>query len=396
MRRSRTFLALALVAGLAIAGCGNDNKDSDDNGGGTPTPTRTATPAVVTATPTPGEPTDGPTGPTATATPGGTPCQEGLNALTVVSTLGSDLDTGWTGIAHDNQTPAEVSVTVDATCGPGGVECTVDGTALVGELFGAPLPLSSGGVPVCVLNIFNEAISGDFNCQEGCGTSDILLESQVFLVQDIAKPCPICSGDDTPNDGVKNGTCDSGTTPGAACDVGAIDANFGETSLDCQPTGSSVGELEIALSPTTTGTVSVDSSVDCLSPFFDPGACYCPGQIQPNACTDGVCTNNQCASGPIDGLCSNANFRSCRSGTGTTDCEDLFPGSGSCTDKPRPCFTTNISAMGECAVPNSGVEGELAAFFCIPATRAAAINTTAGLPGPGLVQLKGIATVVPQ
>jgi len=394
MRRSRTFLALALVAGLAIAGCGNDNKDSDDNGGD---PTRTPTPVVPTVTPTPGDPTETPTGPSPTMTPNGgptdTPCAEGSNQLTVVSTAGSNLDTGWTGIAHDNETPAEVSVTVEANCTNGGADCTVDGSALVGELFGAPLPLSSGGVPVCVLNIFNEAISGDFDCAEGCGTSDILLESQVFLVQDIAKPCPICSGDDTPNDGVKNGTCDSGTTPGAACDVGAVDPNFGETSLDCLPTGSSVGELEIALSPTTTGTVSVDSSIDCLSPFFDPGACYCPGQIQPNGCTDGVCTNNQCASGPIDGLCENAAFRSCRVDQGTADCEDLFPGSGNCTAKPRPCFTSNISATGECAVPNSGNPGTLVAFFCIPSTRAAAINTTAGLPGPGLVQLKGMATV---
>jgi hypothetical protein len=215
----------------------------------------------------------------------------------------------------------------------------------------------------------------------------VLLESRVFLVQHIAKPCPICAGDDTVNDGVKNGTCEGGLNDGDACDAGAVDPNFGITSLDCQPSGSSVGELDIDLAPATTGSISVDSTLDCLSPFFDPGLCYCPGQIQPNACTDGVCVNNSCPAGPIDGLCENARFRSCRLEKGTEDCENLFPGSGNCVAKNRPCFTDNISAQGQCATP--GEEGELVSMFCVPSTRAAAINTTAGLPGPGLVQLKG-------
>jgi hypothetical protein len=315
--------------------------------------------------------------------------------LTVISNPGGELDTGWTGIAHDNESPSEVSVTIDIDC-PNGENCTVDGSSLVDELFGAPLPLSSGGVPVCVLNIFREAIGGTYTCSQGCGETDVKLESRVFLVQNIAKPCPICEGDDVLNDGVKNGTCDGGTTPGAACDGGASDPNFGITSLDCQPTGSSVGELDIDLSPATTGSISVNSSIDCASPFFPPSACYCPDQIQPNACTDGVCVNNSCPAGPIDGLCENATFRSCRLEKGTEDCENLFPGSGNCIAKTRPCFTSNISAQGQCAPPNGGAEGTLVSFFCIPSTRAAAINTTAGLPGPGLVQLKGRSLRTPQ
>jgi hypothetical protein len=312
-----------------------------------------------------------------------------------VSGPGADLDTGWTGIAHDNETPTDVSVTVQANC-PDGVNCTVDGSALVGQQFGAPLPLSSGGVPVCVLNIFREAVTGSFNCAEGCGESEVELESRVFLVQDIAKPCPNCVGDTTPNDGNKDGTCDAGTTPGAPCDVGARDPNFGDTSLDCLPTGSSVGELEINLAPTTTGTVSVNSTLDCVSPLFPPGTCYCPGQIQPNQCIDGVCTNEQCAAGPIDGLCENARFRGCRIENGTEDCEDLFPGSGNCIGKLRPCFGTSITRSGQCAQPDGQSEGSLVSFFCIPQTRTPAINTTAGLPGPGVVQLRGTALVTPQ
>jgi len=395
MTRGNLFVALALVAGLTVGGCGSDNDDKEDGGGTDPTPVRTVTP-VPTTTPEGPEPTVTPGVPVPTPTDdggGGDPPCDVDSQLTVISNPGGDLDTGWTGIAHDNETPSEVSVTVDLDC-PDGENCTVDGSSLVDDLFGAPLPLSSGGVPVCVLNVFREAISGSYTCSDGCGTTDVLLESQVFLVQDIAKPCPTCVGDDIFNDGVKNGSCDGGDADGAACDVGASDPSFGETSLDCPPGGSSVGELEINLSPATTGEVSVDSSFDCASALFPPGTCYCPNQIQPNACIDGICTDGECLANSPDGLCSNEQFRSCRLEFGSEDCEATFPGSGSCVAKNRPCFGTNISASGQCAVP--GEEGTLVSFFCIPSTRAAAINTTAGLPGPGLVQLKGRSIRTPR
>jgi hypothetical protein len=388
MKRWSMLLTVALAAAFAATGCGQDNKPKRT--GTTPTPTPVGT---LTLTPTPTA-TPVSTEPTATRTPGPDGCEANALSLRVTAAQGGDLDTGWTGIAHNNETPSEVSVTVDLNCS--GDECQVDGSALVGTQFGAPLPLSSGGVPVCVLNFFREAIGGTYTCTEGCGETQVLLESRVFLVQDIAQPCPICVGDDTPNDGVKNGTCQgSTTTPGAPCDIGAVDRQFGSTSIDCLPTGSSVGELEINLNPTTTGRISIDSSVDCISPFFPAGSCYCPGQIQPNACTDGMCpASGLCESGPIDGLCSNQRFRSCRSGTGTTDCDAVFPGSGTCVDSPRPCFGTNITREGSCAAP--GEEGTLVSFFCIPATRAAAINTTAGLPGPGAVALPGSSVRTPR
>ncbi len=394
MTRGNWLVALTLVAGLAMGGCGSDNDDNDDGGSVDPTPARTVTPVptttpIVEATQTPSDPVPTPTDDGG----GGDPTCAADSQLTVISGAGGDLDTGWTGIAHDNETPSEVSVTVDLNCADGET-CEVDGSSLVDELFGAPLPLSSGGVPVCVLNVFREAVSGTYTCADGCGTTDVLLESQVFLVQDIAKPCPICAGDDEFNDGVKNGTCDGGDNDGAACDAGASDPNFGDTSLDCPPSGSSVGELEINLSPATTGSISVDSSIDCASSFFPPGTCYCPNQIQPNACIDGICTNGECLANDPDGLCANERFRSCRLELGSEDCEDTFPGSGNCIAKNRPCFGNNISATGECAVP--GEEGTLVSFFCVPSTRAAAINTTAGLPGPGLVQLRGRSVRTPR
>jgi hypothetical protein len=402
MKTRTRFLALATIAAFAIAGCGEDN---NDNGGGGTEPTRTPTPAQVTQTPTPGvvSPTvtpttvtstspDSPT-PTVTSTPGTIIDCNGEGAalnITITSEPGSDLDTGWTGISHNSVATHDNVVTTQLNCvGP---DCVVDGSALTGTTFGSPLPLSAGGVSTCIVNTFREAVTGTYNCESGCSTGATKLVSKVFLVQEASMPCPPCVGDATPNDGVKGGTCSGGKTPGAACDVGGIsdlfDAagpEFGHTSNDCLPTGSSVGELNIDLDPLTTGTVSVDSNVNCLSGAFPAGSCFCPGQVQPNACfPDGVCpASGVCEVGPIDGVCQGQTFRQCRSGTGTEDCEDVFPGAGSCIDQPRPCFGTNITRTGTCGT----VSGTLVSFFCIPQTRAAAINTTAGLPGPGAISL---------
>jgi hypothetical protein len=321
----------------------------------------------------------------------------------VTSDAGSDLDTGWTGIAHDSVAIRDASVTTNLDC-PDGTNCTVDGTALVGTVFGAPLPLSAGGVSSCVINVFREAITGTYNCATGGSESSAKLLSKVFLVLDPDKPCPPCVGDPTANDGVKGGTCDGGKTPGAPCDVGGISDLFqnaggappdaGRTSNDCEPTGSPVGQLNIDLNPLTTGTVTVNASVDCLSGAFQPGTCYCPGQVQPNACTpDGVCPESGvCENNPPDGVCSGQTFRQCDLNAGNQDCEDTFPGAGNCEAQPRPCFGNSISRTGQCGTQT----GVLASIFCIPKTSAAAINTVAGLPGPGAVTLPSTQVRTPR
>jgi hypothetical protein len=407
MKTRTRFLALAMVAALAIAGCGEDNNDNDDNDNVSPNPTSTAaaptsTPEATTVNPTPtpaespGTSPTGDTSPTPVQSPGGQVCEGEALTVTITSGAGSDLDTGWTGIAHNSVSIREASVTANLDC-PGLATCTVDGSALVGTQFGSPLPLSAGGVSSCVTNEFREAITGTYDCATGCAESSVKLISRVFLVLDQDKPCPPCVGDPTPNDGVKGGSCDGGKTPGAACDVGGISDLFqnaggappdaGMTSNDCQPSGSSVGELNIDLNPLTTGTATVDANVDCLSAAFPAGSCYCTGQVQPNACVpDGVCpASGVCEQNPPDGVCSGQTYRQCDLTAGNRDCEETFPGSGNCEAQPRPCFGTSISRTGQCGTET----GTLAAIFCIPATRAAAINTVAGIPGPGAVTLPG-------
>lgn len=399
MKTRTRFLTLAMVAAFAIAGCGDDNDDNDNRGPAPtvvptvtagPVVTATATPEVPTPTRTPGE---GET-PTPEPTSSGGTCEGEALTVTVTAEGGSDLDTGWTGIAHNSVAIREAAVTTNLDC-PDRENCTVDGAALVGTRFGAPLPLSSGGVSSCVINTFREAITGSYNCGTGCGESSVKLISSVFLVLDQDKPCPPCVGDPTANDGLKEGTCDGGKTPGAPCDVGGISDLFqnaggappdaGRTSNDCQPSGSSVGELNIDLNPLTTGTTTFDASVNCLSSAFPAGSCFCPGQVQPNACIpDGVCpASGVCEQNPPDGICSGQTFRQCDLTSGNRDCEDTFPGSGQCQAQARPCFGTSITRTGVCGTET----GTLVSTFCIPRTSAAAINTVAGLPGPGAVAL---------
>lgn len=412
MRTRTRFLALAMVAAMTIAGCGDDN--NDNNGNQTPTATRTATPAPPpTQTPVATEvpPTETPAGtaeptPEPTETPGGTAACEGAELnVTVTSLAGSDLDTGWTGIAHDSVATREAQVTTKLDC-PDLVNCTVDGSELVGKTFGSPLPLASGGVSSCVVNEFREAITGTYNCESGCGESSVKLISRVFLTSEQTMPCPVCVGDATPNDGVKGGTCNGGKTPGAACDVGGISDLFqnaggappdaGSTSNDCLPSGSPVGNLNIDLTPLTTGTVSAQANVTCLNGTFG-ATCYCPGQIQPNSCINpnGVCpASGFCENNPPIGVCSGQKYRQCftTDSPPTANCEDIAPGAGTCEAQLQPCFGTTISRTGQCGTE----QGTLAAIFCIPATTAQAINTVAGLPGPGAALIPASQVRVPR
>jgi hypothetical protein len=316
----------------------------------------------------------------------------GTGRIRIGTLEGGVIDAGWTGIAHGASFPAQSSVSFALDCPVGSSTCDIAGTAVVDQPAGAPLALSAGGVSVCVLNTFREPVSGTFDCDSGCMAANVDLRARVFLAQDSDMPCPPCIGDPVPNDGLKGGTCGGGTTPGGACDANAVNAafeaagpGFGTSSLDCLPTGSSVGELAIDLEPLTTGTASSTASVDCLSSAFPPGSCHCPNQVYPNACIpDGVCpASGVCEHGPIDGICSNHRFHQCRSGTGTEDCDDVFPGAGSCIDVPRPCFGDTITRTGSCGID----DGTLAGVFCVANTRAAAVNTTYGLPGPAALRL---------
>lgn len=301
--------------------------------------------------------------------------------LRLTTTAGGIIDPGWTGTYHASPLPADATLAIPLACDA--ATCTVAGNALAGATAGPPIPLAAGGVALCVLNSFRDAPTGTVDCGSGCTTIDAPLLSLVFLTLSTDEPCPTCVGDPVPNDGAKGGTCNGGTSPDAPCDAGATGGGRFATSADCRPLGSSVGELEIDLDPLTTGTVVAAPSRTCLSGAFPGTQCHCPNQVQPNACNGGDCApTGFCAQGPLDGVCSGDAFRPCRPEEGSGDCDDAYPGAGTCVTEPRRCFPSEITRTGTC-----GEEATLVSVFCAPPTRAPAINTTMGLPGPAALSL---------
>lgn len=139
----------------------------------------------------------------------------------------SELDTGWTGVAHDADIVDGALTAVKLicpgpapTCGECGVigidpsagncRCANDNRKICDQpfvadandcgggvcncYFGVPLPLSSGNTPACVVNRFREDVTGTVDVDTGAGRSSVRLASVVFLGVSVLEPCPSCGG----------------------------------------------------------------------------------------------------------------------------------------------------------------------------------------------------------
>lgn len=293
-------------------------------------------------------------------------------------------DLGWTGISHGQPWPADQRLGFALDCSAGGSRCPALGGA-PGDFFGAPIPLSSGGVPACIVNHLRTGVGGSVDPKSGCGELTLYLSASIFLGEEIDRPCPVCRGDASANDGTRGGTCVGGANPGAACDAQSAGA-FGATSNDCAPSaGKNAGDLAIDVAPLTTGDVELEPTLTCKGVTEkNAGRCHCAAQAQPSACIGAPCdATGRCPDGPVDGTCGGAPWRGCRGGSGRADCEDVQPGSGECEVGLRPCFGAKISARGTCHPERP----TYVAIFCTPQTRAAALNSAAGLPGPSRLVL---------
>jgi hypothetical protein len=250
-------------------------------------------------------------------------------------------------------------------------------------LFGAPTPLSAGGVPVCAVSRLRTPLAGSVTPARGCGELRLALQTTVHTAADVGRPCPVCVGDGTPNDGKKDGHCDGGDASGAACDANGVGTQFGATSNDCLPSGrSAAGTLAVDLAPLTTGKLERAAETDCKRRGFN-ARCYCAGQPAPNECDDGTCGAKEVCANPFDGACTKAPYRPCTPGTGDRECEAVAPGAGVCEGRARRCFGDRIVAQGRC----DRAHPTYVAIFCTPPTQAPAINSTAGLPGPARLRL---------
>ena len=156
------------------------------------------------------------------------------------------------------------------------------------------------------------------------------------------------------------------------------------------------------------------------------GACSRPGgaPTAPSGCSDDTAVADRilecadgdgdqegdCTVGPTDANCTVASGHAQRGCTADADCGGA---PGSCAVQPRHCFltgggtadiapngtsdgTNTLTAIGAADPPVNDVSHPtLAAVFCVGPTGAAAVNTVAGLPGPGRTTLRGTALGLP-
>ncbi len=353
----------------------------------------------------------------------------------------ADLDTGWTGTAHDLKVQKGSTISgelsncdgvSDFDCdffGNVGSSCSADpGQACLSDsdcsagycvisTFGPPLPLSAGGVPACIVNRFATDVTGTYNMQTGAASLFTRLSSVVHLGVQVSRPCPICDcGLPDPHNCQigDTGTCTdvSGSPPCTVQGTGPL----GPTSNNCLPSASSNvsgGGLDIPFAPITTGTSTFPSNQPCDGSGFQDKSCWCDGQPQPSSCLtacDGGSNNNapcdsdancpgapagsckplcrqisgkavgegECVAGPIVQTCAGAPEIGCQT---DSNCPS---GKGPCQAKNQRCFLDPIVRIG---TPSTTLNTSVATF-CIPKTSATAINSTAGLPGPGAISFQ--------
>lgn len=416
-------------------------------------------------------------------------CSTGSTAsgnCTIGGNTQSILSVGWSGLGHGVDIADGYTLAATVTC-PGSEagscgDCTIDGidpaadsyasfarceaapwtpctnpfgndaacpsAGLCGYYLGPPLPVSAGGTPTCTLNRINTDISGTANPDAGSTELSLDLRAKVHNGVSQTQPCPVCDGDTTPQDGVKNGTCIGGARNGQTCDIQAFDLNYSPTdvdtptvglSLDCPPSAAqniSGTGLVIDLPLTTGSTIlpfgdkcdGVINTLDCVCgvcshdntvPCNGDATCdaLSSGSVcgkgssganrEPNSCTGYTCTDI----GPDDrGQCADLQ-KSCSgavraNGDGiiacavNADCDAFITGSGDeadwvcpnddcgdCTlQKPRSCFLNPIQVSGTPDVDNPVMAG----LFCLPPTTNSGVNSSTGSPGPGEVKVDAL------
>ncbi|MCC6763829.1 MAG: hypothetical protein IT293_04120 [Deltaproteobacteria bacterium] len=361
-------------------------------------------------------------------------------------------------------------------CRPDQNDCPDFGDSCVTTPHGAPLPLVSGGVATCVVNVFTEDVVGTTDLATGAGAIRLRQNSSVYSGGATEQPCPVCGGFCSGAGGSVGPNTRNLCTTNADCNVGSycvtdnvcswgpdIDKPcrpstpfggptqyFGNPSADCRMQGSLLGTIDILFNPASTSTVTKTANILCNTPGFNNKVCaggpnqhhactvdsecpsgtcnhqcFCPnvgaeiGQ-KPNAClaaclggaNDGTPCSDDSECDPPNGFCHAAD---CRENPSDTDSAQeglcsVSPVTKVCSAHPfigcldesfcrpptcsycEPDETCDLVAR-ECFVnPTIVREGfpgvpdrTTAATFCITQTTAPAVNSVAGLSGPGAI-----------
>ncbi|HYB98576.1 MAG TPA: hypothetical protein VEC57_05515 [Candidatus Limnocylindrales bacterium] len=294
----------------------------------------------------------------------------------------TDVDVGWTGLAHnadtDDPVPARLFLDCEgpAPCGQceitghdpslGNCRCAGDNRTRCftvagpdeencgGEqcicYFGPPMPLSAGNTPTCVLNTLAGQPGGTANVDEGSGSIEIHLNEKVHLGIGLTTPCPLCVNDPTPADGMRGGTCMGGEDNGETCDAQAYNATFppptgGFYSLDCMPlAGANITGSGLLIDVTlTTGQSTLTADLPCAADGpnaeLDCHCLSCSGDTRRGCSSDADCSEHDA------GTCSSIGQQGTQpQPNGCTDllCEDVGGGEGTCTNGPDDTFCAGL------------------------------------------------------
>ncbi len=303
--------------------------------------------------------------------------------------VATEIDFGWAGFTHDidpvNGSAIRFGLSCPSASLPGSYgDCTVAGfdpaenncrcanntaticdepsTADMDDCSGAvctcytrpPIPALAGGTPLCLVAAAYSNASGDWNPDTGAG--DVVLNEsfKLHLGMEVPQPCPVCVGDTTANDGVRDGTCDAGQTPGAACDANGTDPTFpapggGSTSLDCLPSiGTNISGLGIKFAHVeSTASASLGSNIPCVGNISENCPCATCSTDTTVACSSDADCQDQLSDG-----CSLALGETCST---NDDCTSIDV--GPCNTGLMKCIgklTVNCSSNGDCQNYNAG------------------------------------------
>lgn len=328
-------------------------------------------------------------------------------------------------------------------------QCTTPGDRCIRPLHGAPLPLTAGGVQVCIHNLMAEDIVGTDDLATGAGSVRIRQISKTFAGGAAASPCPVCGGFcesstatpivpggrfpcesdadclDPPHVCVREPVCSYGQNKDKPCrpnpPFGGPTTLFGNPSLDCpmSPAALDYGSPNVFFNPATTGDLSLPSSLRCTGPGFSgkvcvggtsdgrpctvasecPGGecqnqCPCPSQVAPNACQS-ACLGGANDAAPCDsddecpgGFCHAADCRLDPSDTSSTE-------EGRCTVGPidQRCSKTtykSCTSTADCQ-PSATCPRCKAGEQCVSSLRPCFLNPIVRNGAPGVPDRVGVA-----
>lgn len=278
-------------------------------------------------------------------------------------------DTGFTGIGHDRPIYGNVlGLALDCAvatqpCGPcpitgllpdadgmfqrcrndTSVLCTAatevadcGAPATCGVFLTVPQSVAVGGVAACYTHELTSPPTGSVIVESGAFSVDLTYQSTLYFGMGATTGCPKCVDDPTANDGVRGGTCSSGTRTGLTCDGHGPAAtgyeDLGTSSFDCPQVPGAILSIR-QHGPLTFSTGTQNLTLAATSPSCGSAApgknCFCQTCNNPaeEACTqDSDCPDPL---GPIEARCGG---NRCVGGT----------------NEGTPCVVVSECPMGEC------------------------------------------------